>query len=431
MSKNLFYLLLCGYFSAAQGQSYFPPVLGNAWDTIHPTTFNIRQVDIDSALAFLARNDSKAFIVLKDGKILHEHYFGTFTRDSIWYWASAGKTITAFAVGMAQAQGHLNIDSPSAKYLGSGWTSMSPAQENQIKVRHQLNMTTGLNDNVNNDNCDSAACLQYLAAPGSRWAYHNAPYRLLHSVVAGASGQGWQQYFNQQISVRTGINGIWLDHVLYSRARVMARFGLLMLNNGVWNGDSLLRDTAYLHAMLRPSQQLNPSYGYLWWLNGQSSFMLPDAQFQFPGSLLPQAPAELVMGLGKNDQKLYLLPSRNIVIIRMGNGSGSEVPIVFDREFWPYLTPILPAAAQSVQSKEAAEPVRIYPNPVQAGSVLQLELPAGRYHYQWLSASGKLLQGMATVEGRQITAPEQTGLYFLQLLEPDSGKRHYQKVLVQ
>lgn len=430
MRKYLLISLLLSFINQTNGQSYFPPILENAWDTIHPSTYNIRQSDIDSSLAFLARNDSKAFIVLKDGKILHEHYFGTFTRDSSWYWASAGKTITAFAVGMAQNQAYLNIDSPTAHYLGAGWTSLLPAQEAQINLWHQLTMTTGLNDDVADDNCNTPACLTYMAPAGTRWAYHNAPYTLLHEVVAAATGLGWQQYFNQQISARTGINGLWLNHVLFSRPRAMARFGLLMLNNGIWNGDTLLGDTAYMHAMTRPSQSINPAYGYLWWLNGQSSFMLPDLQASLPGALLPQAPAEMVMGLGKNDQKLYLLPSRNIVIIRMGNGAGSEVPIVFDREFWPYLAPILPPLGTATTPEPDITPYLLFPNPVEAGAALEIRLPEGEYNYRWFGLSGMPMLQEAAVVDRKIQSPWQQGVYLLKIVDRKSGIFQYHKVVV-
>ncbi len=430
MPKYFIYLLLLSFCSLARGQSYFPPLTGNVWDTIHPATYNIHQTAIDSALAFLSRNDTKAFIVLKDGKILHEHYFGTFTRDSNWYWASAGKTITAFAVGMAQNQGHLKIDSPTSRYLGPGWTSLTSGQEQQITVWHQLTMTSGLNDNVTDDNCSSPACLTYLATPASRWAYHNAPYTLLHDVVAAASSQGWQQYFNQQISARTGINGLWVNHVLFSRPRAMARFGLLMLNKGIWNGDTLLGDTAYLNAMTRPNQSINPAYGYLWWLNGQSSFMLPDVQAQIPGSLIPQAPAELVMGLGKNDQKLYLLPTSNIVIIRMGNGSGSEVPIVFDREFWPLLSPILPAASTSLADSLKEEELLLFPNPVATSSWLNLRLADGDFNFQWLHSTGRPLQKENPIVEQKIKSPQVAGLYLLKIVSRSGGQVYYRKIVV-
>jgi hypothetical protein len=61
----------------------------------------------------------------------------------------------------------------------------------------------------------------------------------------------------------------------------MARFGLLMLNKGNWNGNVILSDTNYYNQMVNSSQTLNPSYGYLWWLNGKASYMLPACSLAF------------------------------------------------------------------------------------------------------------------------------------------------------
>ncbi|HEX2535137.1 MAG TPA: serine hydrolase domain-containing protein, partial [Chitinophagaceae bacterium] len=72
--------------------------------------------------AFLQLKKTKAFIILKNGRMVKERYFGTFTADSLWFWASAGKTLTAFVVGVAQQEGKLDIDDKTSKYLGTGWT---------------------------------------------------------------------------------------------------------------------------------------------------------------------------------------------------------------------------------------------------------------------------------------------------------------------
>ena len=99
---------------------YFPPLTGSAWDTIYPTTLNCCQDKIDSLYTYLDTNNTKAFILLKDGKIVLEKYFGTQTQNSVWQWASAGKTLTSFLVGMAQQEGHLSITDTSSQYLGQG-----------------------------------------------------------------------------------------------------------------------------------------------------------------------------------------------------------------------------------------------------------------------------------------------------------------------
>lgn len=159
------------------------------------------------------------------------------------------------------------------------------------------------------------SCLQYLADPGTRWAYQqNAPYTLLDGVIAGATGASFSNYFNTHIRNPIGMDGFWFpagyNNVYFSKARSMARYGLLALNRGIWNTDTILHDTGYFTDMTTPSQGLNESYGYLWWLNGQPSFMIPTVQFVFPGMLMPDAPTDMFSALGKNDQLLNVVPTR-------------------------------------------------------------------------------------------------------------------------
>src|SRR6187399_2680539 len=109
--------------SPGKSQSlYFPPLAGDEWDTISPSTLGWCDQRIDSMYALLEENNTKAFIILKDGKIVLEKYFGTFVQDSVWYWASAGKSLTSFLVGIAQEEGYLSIADTTSFYLGDGWT---------------------------------------------------------------------------------------------------------------------------------------------------------------------------------------------------------------------------------------------------------------------------------------------------------------------
>ena len=292
-------------------------------------------------------NKDKAFIILKNGRIVTERYFGTFTADSNWYWASAGKTMTAMLVGIAQQEGLLNINNKTSQYLGTGWTSMPLAKENLVTVKHQLTMTTGMDDGVPDDHCTLPACLQYKADAGTRWAYHNAPYTILDKVVENATGQSYNNYFQQKIRNRVGMNGLWLpsgyNNIYYSTPRSMARFGLLLLNKGKWDQTPILADTNYFNAQVNTSQSLNPSYGYLTWLNGKASYMLPTLQVSFPGMLTPNAPADMYAALGKNDQKIYVVPSQKLVVIRMGESAGNVQLALssFDNELWGKLKTVI------------------------------------------------------------------------------------------
>lgn len=344
---------------------YFPPVTGSEWATTSPSELDWCTDRIDSLYAFNERSNTKALIILKNGKIVLEKYFGTFTQDSLWYWASAGKTVTSVLVGHAQENGLLDITKSSKTYLGAGWSSCTPEQEDAITVRHHLTMTTGLEGRVPDDNCKEPSCLTYRAAPGTLWDYYNAGYLLLQDIVAKASGLSYQQYYARNLASRTGMGGLWLDGVLYSKPRAMARFGLMLLARGVWNGDTILHDREYINAMKNTSQELNPSYGYLFWLNGKGSYIQPGIPFVYSGDIIPSAPDDLYSGLGKNDQKVYVVPSQGLVVIRMGNKATDALPALsgYDDELWKLISQ-LPCSTTTVHEERAssASPF-MWPNP--------------------------------------------------------------------
>ncbi len=340
----LVFLLLISLVSKAQ-TLYFPPLLGNTWSTTSPASLGWCTERIDSLYNFLSLKNTKAFIVLKDGRIVLERYFGTFTEDSVWYWASAGKTITGFLVGKAQEQGYLSLSDKSSTYLGQGWTSLSQQQEDSIIIRHQLTMTSGLNDG-GDVYCTDPPCLQYLAPAGSRWAYHNAPYTLLENVLTNATGQNINLYTQNVLKNQTGITGLWVtvdyNNIFYSKARSMARFGILMQNKFKWNNTSLLTDSVYIHDMLNTSQPHNYAYGYLTWLNGKGSFMVPGVQIKLPGSYAPAAPADMFAAIGKNGQILSVAPSKGLVVVRMGDDpAAGDVPFTLTDEIWQRLNYVM------------------------------------------------------------------------------------------
>jgi hypothetical protein len=215
--------------------------------------------------------------------------------------------------------------------------------------------------------CTTPTCLSCLANPGSRWAYHNAIYTLLEDVLSSASGQSLNAYLTSKIKSKTGITGIYLkqgyNNVFFSNARSMARFGLLASNNFVWNTDTVLKDGAYKTQMTNSSQNLNPSYGYLWWLNGKSSFMLPSSQLVFNGPLLPNAPMDLYSAMGKNGQLINVVPSKKIVVIRIGDKpkNANELPMIFNNEIWKRLNNVMCNSTYS--NIENNKNIHIYPNP--------------------------------------------------------------------
>ena len=338
----------CAMFLGAAGAMaqplYFPPATGE-WNTINPNELGWCNERIDSLYQFLEVNQSKAFILLKDGKIVLENYFNGHSETANWYWASAGKTLTAFMVGQAQQQGLLDIDEPTSNYLGQGWTSCTAEQEQAITIRNQLSMTTGLNDEVADDDCTDSPCLEYLANAGSRWAYHNAPYTLLDGVITNATSKTLNAYISEQLLTKIGMDGSYLkidlNNVFFSTPRSMARFGLLLLNKGKWDQTQLIPED-YLTLMTTTSQNINLSYGYLTWLNGKASSMVPGSQVVFPGEITSNAPDDMFAAMGKNGQLINVVPSKMLVMIRMGDvPDASLVPLTFQNEIWAKLNSII------------------------------------------------------------------------------------------
>ena len=314
---------------------YFPPLTGNSWETTSISDLKWNQNAVKPLLNYLELKNSKSFIVLVNGRIVLENYFNNHTPTTNWYWASAGKTLTSTMVGIAQQEGLLNINNKVSQYIGTGWTSETLAKENLITSKHLLTMTSGLDDST--DEVEPVNLI-YKADAGSRWAYHNV-YVKLQDVVEAASSQTWTNYFNTKLRDKIGMNGIWVqlgvNSVYTSNSRSMARFGLLMLNKGKWGNNTILNE-GYFTEATTTSQNINLGYGYLWWLNGKANYHLPQSQLTFMESIIPTAPSDMFMALGKNDQKIYIVPSKKMVIIRMGEAADDDSLALsdFDKTLW-------------------------------------------------------------------------------------------------
>lgn len=328
----------------AQGSMYFPSTTTNDWETTSLTSLGWDQNAVQPLKDFLAEKNTKSFMILVDGKIVMEEYFDGHTATDTWEWNSAGKTLVAATVGIAQENNLVDINNPVSDYLGTGWTSETLAQENLITSRNLLTMTSGINDE---NNLVIKSNLTYLADAGARWSYHNV-FQKLMDVVAEASNEDFETYFNTNLKDKIGMGGTWNNGVIFkiyhSNTRSMARFGLLALNKGKWNTEQILNEN-YFNESISSSQSINPAYGYLWWLNGKTSYMVPGGQTVYQGTLVPDAPADMYAAMGANDQRIYVIPSKNMVVIRMGEASDPANPNFavsgFDNALWEKINDVI------------------------------------------------------------------------------------------
>lgn len=323
---------------------YFPPIAGTTWETKSLASLDWDETALEELNEYLIGVSTKSFMILVNGRIVMEEYYGGHTQTSSWEWNSAGKTLVATTTGIAQQEGLVNINTSATQYLGTGWTSETTEKENLISLRHLLTMTSGLNDE---SNLVIKANLTYLADAGTRWSYHNVFQKLI-DVVAAASVQDFDTYFDAKLKNKIGMDGYW-DHgtifsIYHSSARSMARFGLMALNKGKWKDEQIINE-AFFTESTTTSQSINPSYGYLWWLNGKDTYMIPGGQTVYNGPLVPNAPADMFAAMGAMDQRIYVIPSLNMVVVRMGEASDPDNPSFalsgFDDDLWEKINAVI------------------------------------------------------------------------------------------
>jgi CubicO group peptidase (beta-lactamase class C family) len=365
---KVFISILFFFFSnlSYSQSTYCPPTNNNNWDSISPNTLNWCQDSINSLYNFLETENSKSFILLKDGKIVLEKYFGTYTQDSSFLWYSAAKSLRAILIGKAQEEGYLNITDKTSDYLGQNWTSLPLNQEDSITIWNQLTMTTGLNEN--NFTCENPSCLNYMANAGTRWAYHNGPYGLLKSVLENATGVTLNSYTNSKIKNPIGMNGFWISvlgiNTFYSKAKSMARYGLLVSNKGIWNNDTVISDSNFIHQMITPSQTLNPSYGYLWWLNGQANYITTGTPVNVNNSISPDAPTDTYTAAGSQGQFISISPSNGLIMIRQGlSSNGGLTDFALHNEIWKRIMRLSCNNSSGIENTKTINSIKILPNP--------------------------------------------------------------------
>ncbi len=321
--------------------AYFPPTDGSSWDTVASVRLGYDSAALRSALDWAGTQKTTAVIVLWRGRIVAERYWRGWTvgKDSII--ASASKSVLSAITGEVVRQGKLSLDSSVTRYLGAAW-SRSPSSESRVTVRHLMGMMSGLDDS-----------LRFVALPGNRFYYNTPAYYQLFGVVAAATGQPiatlsksllfdriGMSSANWRLNIDTGESGL----ILSCTARDMARFGLLALNRGRWNGAQVLAESAWFATSWHSLPPDNAGYGMLWWLNGSASYRTPGPYLlpSVAGSLIPSAPADLVAALGKGDKKIYVIPSLELVVVRHGEeadvAGGNPLAIsAFDEQWWQRL----------------------------------------------------------------------------------------------
>jgi CubicO group peptidase (beta-lactamase class C family) len=293
--------------------------------------------------------DSWAIVVVRHGYLVREHY--TFnvlvpTRFDIW---SGTKSFTGTAWGLLlddsrndRLPGGVRVDlgSPAYAFIPEGHPLTDPRKA-QIEVRHLLTMTSGIPGEdagvVGIPTSTSTGPFEHAlgrcanrygkrvdalyADPGTAWDYSDPAIAHLALAFAHITGREMDDVMQERVFTPIGIEQLSWDvqggsgflgphsnaHTgIHVSARELARFGYLALHGGAWAGRQIV-PRWWMEMATRSSQDLNPDYGYTWWVNTK-------------GTKWPSLPKDAFALSGYRCNRCYVVPSLDLVVARVGSG---------------------------------------------------------------------------------------------------------------
>ena len=297
--------------------------------------------------------DTRAIVVVQDGKIVAERYAPGFDRNSRLLGWSATKSFMGTLVGILVDDGKLKLDDPApiAEWHKAGDPRAA------ITLRQLLNMTSGLAFKEPYEPGSDSIRMLFAAksmasvaieksadhAPGAQWSYSSGTTNILSEIVFRATGgtlEGMTRFAQDRLFKPAGMTSAIIEpdesgvqvgsSYGYATARDWARFGLLYLNDGVAGGKRVL-SREWVAGVRHPSAAARPFYSGQLWLNQQDE--------KGPKSLyFKDLPNGAVMAMGHSGQMIMAIPSRNAVVVRLGWTPEGKI---FDQN--KYLAPIVAA----------------------------------------------------------------------------------------
>ena len=286
--------------------------------------------------------NTRSIVAVYNGRIIGERYAPGFTKDTPQISWSEGKSLTATLIGLLVQQGHLNIEDPApvAAWQHDG----DPRRE--IRIRDLLQMSSGL-DFTNLGLTGAAAFseanehmrvyfdgLDIFAhvldqppdiPPATQWRYRNSDPLTLGWIIkqtVEANGGEYLRFPQRALFDRIGARSPVLEtdtygHFIlsgydYLSARDWARFGLLYLWDGLWLGERLLPDGWAAFVSTPAPGDGGDGYGGLFWLNR--------------GGTLDRVPPDAYWASGLMGQTTMVIPSRDVVVVRLGPSPGNTRP---------------------------------------------------------------------------------------------------------
>ena len=281
------------------------------------------------------RRGTRALVVVYDGELIAERYAEGFHKDMpIASW-SMTKTITASLVGILSSDGKLDIDAPAPV---PEWNTEGD-QRAAITLDQLLRMSSGLKFQEEYSSTPSdvvrmlyeqpstaafAASMPLEAKPDTKWNYSSGTTNIISRIVRetiGGDQEDCYRFVRQRLFDPLGMTRATIEadasgtligsSFMYCTPRDWARFGQCLLQDGVWEGERILPE-GWVEYMVTPTPTApQGQYGAQIWLNAGE----PDDP---ENRLFSAAPTDLVFLSGFDGQAVFIIPSRQAVIVRMG-----------------------------------------------------------------------------------------------------------------
>ena len=289
---------------------------------------------------------TRAIIVVKDGQIIAERYGEGFSKDTLFQGWSMTKSVTNALLGVLVQQGKLDIYAPAPV---PEWQSPDDPRR-AITIDQLIRMSSGLEFNEDygdlstgvtqmlynqDDMAAYAASFPLVAAPDSVWNYSSGTANILAGIIRDTIGGDVTDYWafpQETLFHRIGMNSTILEpdasgtfvgsSYMYTTARDWARFGLLFLQDGVWNGERILPE-GWVDYSRTPTPPSLGEYGGLWWLNAGE----PETKEW------PDMPDDIYYASGHDGQSVLIFPSQNMVVVRLSvsrNGAWNMAEFLAD-----------------------------------------------------------------------------------------------------
>tara|TARA_B110000008_G_scaffold160274_1_gene160976 strand:+ start:136 stop:1158 length:1023 start_codon:yes stop_codon:yes gene_type:complete len=304
---------------------------------------------------FLEENNTSSFLVSSKGDLIIDQEFkieNSYKPRSLMFFnlfqhgfienrsqedvASIQKSLISILIGIAQQKGFLDINQSVTSYIGH-WTKLIKEKEEKITIKNLLTMTSGLDVDFN-----------YSSEPGSEWLYNSRAYSQLIKVLEQSTGlqinvissewlfrplQMTDTFWKERKKGPMGFRKDSSKFGLITTGEDLLKFGEFILNGGEVGTEHIISDIDFFDDSFAKSQNLNEAYGYLWWLNNSNNHMTWD-KGRSSGQLFPSAPADTIFALGAGSRILAIIPSKEMVLVRLGSFPNNSN---FNNSLWEYI----------------------------------------------------------------------------------------------